>query len=154
MERKTQVKAEENNQSILITRSFDIPLDLLFKAYTEAELIAQWMGTEVVRHESRPFGSYHFQTKDPDGNIVFQAKGVIHDFKDNEKITRTFEMIDTPFDVQLEILNFQKSTDSTSLLTIRIIYTSVEMRNQMLQIPFAQGLSRAHDLLEKIAKIA
>jgi hypothetical protein len=42
--------------------------------------------------------------------------GVIHEFSPNQKITRTFEMEDTPFGVQLEFLEFEKLTDDTSKL--------------------------------------
>ncbi len=42
MERKTKVNAEAGKQAILITREFDLPLDLLFKAYVEPEIVEQW----------------------------------------------------------------------------------------------------------------
>ena len=93
---KTKVKAEDAKQELTITRDFDLPVDLLFKAYTEAELLEQWMGTKAVKLESKVHGGYQFETSDAHGNVVFRANGVIHEFEPNRKITRTFEMENSP----------------------------------------------------------
>lgn len=150
MERKTKINAEDGKQDLLITREFDLPLELLFKAYTEPEIVAQWMGTNVLKLENKKHGSYQFETTDAKGNIVFRANGVIHEFSPNLKITRTFEMENTPFPVQLEFLEFEKLTDNTSKLTIHIVYRTVEHRDQLLQLPFAYGVNMAHNRLQEI----
>ena len=49
MERKTKIHAEDGKQELVITREFDLPLELLFKAYAEPELVEQWMGTKVLK---------------------------------------------------------------------------------------------------------
>jgi len=152
MERKTKLTAEENKHDILITREFDLPLELLFKAYEESEIVAQWMGTKVLKLENKKHGGWQFETSDPSGNVVFRANGVIHDFVPNEKIIRTFEMENSPFPAQLEFLEFEKITDDSSKLTMHIVYKSVELRNEMLKSPFAQGINMAHNRLEEIVK--
>src|ERR1700712_5831641 len=114
MERKTKVNAEDGKQEMVITREFDLPVELLFKAYVEPEIVEQWMGTKVLKFESKKHGSWQFETTDAKGNVVFQANGVIHEFSPNRKITRTFEMDNTPFGVQLEIYAFEQLTDDTS----------------------------------------
>ena len=83
MERKTHVNAEDGKQELMITREFDLPLDLLFKAYVEAEIVEQWMGTKVLKFESKKHGSYQIETSDPKGNLAFRAHGVIHEFTPN-----------------------------------------------------------------------
>src|SRR5437764_398976 len=108
MEPKTKVTAEDGKQDLIITREFDLPLELLFKAYEEPELVEQWMGTKVLKLESRKHGSYQFETSDKKGNVVMKASGVFHEFIPNRKITRTFEMDNVPFGVQLEITEFEK----------------------------------------------
>ena len=149
MEQKTKINAEDNKQEIVIIREFDLPLELLFKAYEEPELFEQWMGTKVLKMENRKHGSYEFETSH-NGNVVFRANGTIHEFVPNQKITRTFEMENTPFPVQLEYLEFEKLTDNTSKLTMHIVFKSVEFRNQLLQMPFAQGINMAHNRLQEI----
>ncbi|WP_435356304.1 SRPBCC family protein [Emticicia sp. SJ17W-69] len=149
MELKTKINADDNKQELVIIREFDLPLELLFKAYVEPEIVEQWMGTKVLKLENKRHGSYQFETTDPKGNKHL-FNGVIHEFSLNQKITRTFEMENTPFAVQLEFLEFEKLTDNTSKLSIHIIYKSVALRDQMLQLPFAQGINMAHNRLESI----
>jgi uncharacterized protein YndB with AHSA1/START domain len=150
MEKKTKIDAENGKQEIVITREFDLPLELLFKAYEEPEIVAQWMGTKVIKLENKKHGGWQFETTDPKGNIVFQANGVIHEFVPNQRITRTFEMENSPFPVQLEFLEFEKITEQTSKLTMQIVYKSTEFRDQMLKLPFAQGINMAHNRLQDI----
>jgi len=149
MEEKTKVHAEDGKQELTITREFDLPVELVFKAYSEAELFEQWMGTKVLKLESKKHGSYAFETS-YEGNVVFKANGVIHEFVENEKITKTFEMENTSFPVQLEYLEFEKLTDTTSKLTMQIVFKSIEFRDQLLKMPFAQGLNMAHNRLQEI----
>jgi uncharacterized protein YndB with AHSA1/START domain len=150
MERKTKIHAEEGKQELQITREFDLPLALLFKAYTTPEIIAEWMGTKVVKLENKKHGSYQFETSDAKGNLAFRASGVIHELITDRKITRTFEMENTPFGVQLEVYEFESINDDTSKLSMHVIYESAAQRDQILQLPFAQGINMAHNRLEDI----
>lgn len=150
MEPKTIIHAENGKQELVITREFDLPLELLFKAYVEPGIVAQWMGTKVLKLECRRHGSWQFETTDPMGN-KHGFNGVIHEFVPNRKITRTFEMENTPFAVQLEFLEFEKLTDNSSKLNMHIVFRSVAYRDQMLQLPFAQGINMAHNRLQDIA---
>lgn len=155
MEQKTKITVEDGQQDLVITREFDLPLELLFKAYTEPDIVEQWMGTKVLKLESKRHGSWQFETTDVRGNVVFRANGVIHEFVPNQKITRTFEMENTPasairFPVQLEFLEFEQLTNDTSKLRMQIVYRSVAFRNQMMQLPFAKGINRAHNRLQDI----
>ena len=149
MERKTKIDAEDGKQELIITREFDLPLGLLFKAYEEPELVEQWMGTKVLKLENKRLGSYQFETTDPKGT-KHAFSGTIHEFVPNRKITRTFEMENTPFAVQLEFLEFESLTEETSKLTMHVIYKSVEIRDQILQLPFAQGINMAHNRIQDI----
>ena len=150
MEQKTKVRAEDGRQEIFITREFDLPLELLFKAYSDPEMVEQWMGTKVLKLESKKQGSYQMETSDPKGNVAFRANGVIHEFEPDRKIIRTFEMEGTPLGVQLEIYEFERHTDDTSKLTMHVIYESVAQRDQVLKLPFAQGINMAHNRLQDI----
>lgn len=150
MERKTKVHAEDGKQGLLITREFDLPLELLFKAYIDPEIIEQWMGTKVLKLENKKHGSWQFETSDDEGNVVFRANGTIHEFVPNRKITRTFEMENTSFGVQLEFLEFEQLTADTSKFSMHTIYRSGAQRDEVLKLPFTQGVNMAHNELEKI----
>jgi len=150
MELKTKVNAESGKQEITITREFDLPLALLFKAYEDATLLEQWMGTKVIKLENKNHGSWRFETSDASGKVAFSANGVIHEFSPGKRIIRTFEMENAPFGVQLEFLDFEKLTDNTSRLVVHSIYQSVAQRDQLLKLPFAQGINMAHNRLQTI----
>ncbi len=149
MEQKTKIQAENDRQEIIVTRVFDLPVELLFKAYVEPEIVEQWMGTKVIKLESQNHGSYQFETTDPRGNKHL-FNGTIHAFEPNQKITRTFEMENTPFPVQLEFLTFEPLAEEQSKLTMHIVYKSVADRDNMLKLPFAQGINMAHNRLQEI----
>jgi uncharacterized protein YndB with AHSA1/START domain len=149
MERKTKVNAEDGKQELVITREFDLPLEILFKAFVEPEIVEQWMGTKVLKLENKKHGSWQFETTDAKGN-KYGFNGAIHEFSPNRKITRTFEMENTPFGVQLEFLEFEKLTDDTSQLNIHTVFKSVAQRDQMLLLPFAKGINMAHNRLQDI----
>ena len=151
MEQKTKITAEDGKQELTITREFDLPIELLFKAYAEPEIVAQWMGTKVLKLESKKHGSYQFETTDPKGN-KYGFNGVIHEFSVNKKITRTFEMENTPYGIQLEIYEFEQLTSDTSKLNMHVIYESIAQRDQVLKLPFAQGINMAHNRLQDIIK--
>jgi len=157
MEQKTKITAEEGKQDIWITREFDAPVALLFKAHTDPQLLVKWMSNpyakaNVLKFEGKKHGSYQLESTDAAGKVVFRSNGAIHEFIENEKIIRTFEMENAPFGVQLEIYEFEKLTDGTSKLTMHVIYQSNELRNQLLKMPFAQGINNAHNQLEEVIK--
>ncbi|GAB3696927.1 SRPBCC family protein [Spirosoma flavus] len=149
MEQKTKVHAENGKQELVITREFDLPLELLFKAYVEPDIVEQWMGTKVLKLDNKKHGGYQFVTTDPKGN-KYGFNGTIHDFAPNHKITRTFEMENTPFGVQLEFLEFESLTDDTSKLTMHVIYKSTALRDQIMQLPFVKGINMAHNRLQNV----
>ncbi len=149
MEQKTKIHAEDGRQELQITREFNLPLELLFRAFVEPEIVEQWMGTKVLKLESKQHGSYRFETTDPKGNKHYFS-GTIHDCIPNQKITRTFEMENTPFGVQLEFLEFTQLTEDTSKLIMHVVYRSTATRDQILQLPFAHGINMAHNRIQEI----
>ena len=149
MEYKTKIDAVDGRQDLKITREFDIPLELLFKAYEDPDIVGQWMGTNVLKMENRKHGSYSFETSHQ-GNVVFKANGTIHEFIPNERIIRTFEMENAEIGVQLEFLEFESINAVRSKLTMQIIYRSEEHRARQLKLPFTYGINVAHNRLEEL----
>jgi uncharacterized protein YndB with AHSA1/START domain len=149
MEQKTKITAEAGKQELMITREFDLPVELLFKAYAEPDIVEQWMGTKVLKLESKKHGSYQFVTSDAKGNS-YRFNGVIHEFSLNRKIARTFEMEDMSLGIQLELLGFEKRTDDTSKLNIHIIYESAAHRDKALKMGMVQGINMAHNRLQTV----
>jgi uncharacterized protein YndB with AHSA1/START domain len=154
MELKTKVNAEEGKQDLIITREFELPVELIFKAHTEPELIVQWKvlpnnTAKILKYAGKKHGGYEMQHIDPQGKVVSTVNGVYHEFIPNRKIIRTFEVENAPMGVALEIYDFEPLTDNTSKLNMHVIYQSVAIRDQALKMP-AQGLSMAHDRMQEI----
>jgi len=156
MELKTKVTAADGKQELVITREFDLSVELLFKAHAEPQLIEQWMSNpyakaKVLKFEGKKHGSYQLESTDANGNVVFRSNGAVHEFIANKKIIRTFELENAPYGVQLEIYEFEKLTEETSKLNMHVIYESVALRDQLLKLPFAQGINMAHNRLQEVA---
>ena len=156
---KTKFNAEDGKQDITITREFDLPVELLFRAHVDPEIIVQWKAppnatAKILKFGGKKHGSYQMQSTDAQGKIVSSVHGVIHEFIPNKKIIRTFEIENAPIGVQLEIYDFETLTDNTSKLTMHVIYESGAIRDQLLKMPGAQGnaMGIAHDKMEEIMK--
>jgi len=155
MELKTKITAEDGKQDLAITREFDLPVELLFRAHAEPGIIAQWMSNpyataKVLKFEGKKHGSYQLESTDAQGKVVFRSNGVIHEFIPDRKIILTFELENAHFGVQLEVYEFEPLTAGTSKLNMHVIYESVALRDQLLKLPFAQGLNMAHDRMQEI----
>jgi uncharacterized protein YndB with AHSA1/START domain len=149
MEQKTKIFAEDGKQEIIVTREFDLPLESLFEAYIDPEILAQWMGLKIIKLENKNYGSFEFEAI-RNGNIVFKANGTIHKIIENQQIIRTFEMDNSSVGVRLEFLDFESITKDTSKLTMQMIYQSEKHRAAQLRLPFASGLNMAHDRLQEL----
>jgi len=155
MELKTKIHAEDGKQELVITREFDLPVELLFRAHAEPDILEQWMSNpfataKVLKFEGKKHGSYQLESTDAQGKVVFRSNGVFHDFSLNKKIIRTFELENAPFGVQLEVYEFEPLTDNTSKLNMHVIYETAALRDQVLKLPFAQGLNMAHNRLQEV----
>jgi uncharacterized protein YndB with AHSA1/START domain len=149
MELKTKIEAEEGKQELFILREFDLPVDLLFRAFTDPDMVSEWMGTRVVKLENHRHGGYLFETANASGEVMVRIHGVVHDIIPDQMIIRTFEMANTHYPAQLEFLEFQKLTEKTSKLQMQVIYRSVADRDEILKLPFARGINLAHNRLQE-----
>jgi len=154
---KTKMHAEEGKQDLIITREFDLPVELVFKAHVDPELIVQWKTlpnttAKILKFGGKKHGSYQMQSTDAQGKIVSSVSGVIHEFIPNQKIIRTFEVENAPIVVQLEIYDFERLTDNTSKLSMHVIYESGAIRDQLLKMPGASGytMGMAHDRMQEL----
>lgn len=156
MERRTKVTAEAGKQELFLTREFDLPVDLLFKAHTDPELLVQWMSNDytqmtVEKLETVPHGSWRFVNRDPSGN-TFSFNGVIHDIVAPHRIIRTFqiEQLEGDSNVQLEFHTFEALSDSTSKLTTHTIFRTNKERDDMIRLGMSQGATMAHNRLQQV----
>src|SRR5205085_602385 len=124
----TEYTIEPGKQEIISTVVLDAPRDLVFRAFTEPELFAQWWGpkryrNEIGKFESRPGGEWRVvQVGDDGGRHGF--RGVTHDLLAPERICQTFEYEGFPGHVALQTATFEQLGNKTKLVT-QIVFQSV-----------------------------
>lgn len=150
---KTQITAEPGVPQIVITREFDAPRELLFRAYTDPDLLVRWLGPRrltmtVDRLDNHDGGRWRFIHRDPDGN-EYGFHGVIHGTPSPDCITRTFEFEGMPGHVSLETLTLEERGDRT-LARTNVVYQSVEDRDGHLQSGMESGLNESMERLDEL----
>ena len=155
MDLKTKVAAEEDKHDLLITREFDLPVELLFKAFVDPEIIVQWKTpanttAKILKSAMGKHGSYQMQISEADGKVVAVTHGVIHDLIPDQKIIRTFQVEGAPMGVQLEVYDFEKLAEETSRLNMHVIYESVSQRDMVLKSPTGQNMDMAFNRLQEL----
>jgi uncharacterized protein YndB with AHSA1/START domain len=144
-------------QEVIVTRLFDAPRELVFKAYTDPNLIQKWWGpsyltTTIDKMEPRPGGQWRFIQRDPQGN-EYAFHGVYHELAFPFRIVDTFEFEGTPGHVILETTTFEDQNGQT-LLTNHDVYQSVEDRDGMVGEGMEGGMLESLDRLETLLATA
>jgi uncharacterized protein YndB with AHSA1/START domain len=144
---KTKVTLPSDRE-ILITREFDAPRDLVFKAMSDPALIPQWWGprkyeTIVDKMDVRQGGSWRFINRLPDGT-EFAFRGEYREIVPPERIVQTFEFEPMPGHISVETATFTER-DGRTLLTARSVFASKEDRDGMIESGMETGLAETHD---------
>jgi uncharacterized protein YndB with AHSA1/START domain len=157
---KTQIIAEPGKQEILITREFDAPRELVFKAFLDPKSIPQWWGpryltTTVEKMEPRPGGVWRFVQRDSNGN-EFAFHGVYHEVLAPSRTINTFEFEGLPETghVILETSKFDALPGNRTKLTSQSVFQSIADRDGMIESGMEEGLQdtyvRFDELLAKL----
>jgi len=155
---KTQIIAEPGLPQIVITREFDAPRELLFRAHIDPALLVQWLGprrmTMTVDHlDARDGGTWRYTHRDTDGT-EYGFHGVYHGTPSPDGIVQTFEFEGMPGHVALETLTFEEQGGRT-LLHMKSIFQSVEDRDAMVQSGMESGVNEGMERLDElIARLA
>ena len=142
-----------SDREVVITRIFDAPRDLLFRASTNPDLIPQWWGpkrfaTKVEKMDVNPGGVWRFIQRDKDGN-EYAFNGVYREIVPPEREVHTFEFEGMPGHVILEISTFEEFEGKTKL-TVTDLFQSVEDRDGMFNSGMKDGATESMDRLEEI----
>jgi uncharacterized protein YndB with AHSA1/START domain len=160
---KARITAEPGKQEMFIERDCDAPRELVFKAFTDPDLYAQWIGprgltTTFKNLDVRNGGSWQFTQKDEKG-MMYSFHGVYHEVSPPERIIGTFEYEGLPESghVSLEVTKFEEMPGNRTKLVSQSIYLSVADRDGMLQSGMEEGMndsySRLDELLERMKKV-
>jgi uncharacterized protein YndB with AHSA1/START domain len=153
---KTVLTAEPGKQEVFITREFDAPRELVFKAYTDPKLYIQWLGPRGYSMKLETFeptsgGRWRYIHKDPQGN-EFGFHGVNHEVHAPERIIGTFEFegLSEPGHVVLETVKFEELPGSRTRITTQSVFQSVADRDGMIQSGMERGVVDSHERLDEV----
>jgi uncharacterized protein YndB with AHSA1/START domain len=153
MSNKTTITAEPGIPQITITREFDAPRDLVFRAHTEPDLLVRWLGPRdltmtVDRYEVRDGGTWRYVHKDAQGN-AYGFHGVFHGTPSPDAIVQTFEFEGVPGHVKLDTTTLEQRGRRTLMRTVSS-FQSVEDRDGMVASGMERGVRDSADRLEEL----
>lgn len=160
---ETKIIADQGKQELFIVREFDAPREIVFRAFSEEDLLTQWAAGPndmTIRYEKfQPYagGSYRFINTIPGSPMEFAFHGVCHEHTAPERIIQTFEFEGLPEKghVVLETSRFEELPDGRTRLTVQSVFQSVSDRDGMIQSGMERGVvdsyARLDELLEKVA---
>ncbi len=156
MTNKTTVTAEPNKQELFITREFDAPRELVFKIFTNPELMAKWLGPKDMEvifdyYEGGSGGKYRYYSVDSNGS-QWGFHGVIHEVTAPERSIQTFEFEGLPErgHVSLETALFEVIDGNRTKVTIQSVFKSVADRDGMVMSGMERGVTEGFEKMDEI----
>lgn len=152
---KLNVTAEPGKQDVIITREFDAPRALVFKAHTDPDLYVQWLGPRGYKmvldvFEPHSGGRYRYIHKDQNGN-EFGFHGVFHEISDDLMIqTFEFEGLPEKGHVTLDTMRLEDLPGNRTRLTIQSLFRSIEDRDGMVQAGMERGMREGYERLDEL----
>lgn len=151
---ETQIVADDKVPTIAITREFDAPRELVYRAHTDPELYARWvgpasLGTTITTWDVRRGGEWAFANT-RDGEEIASFFGSFHDVWPNERIVWTFTYEGVPEGVALETLLFDELPGGRTRLRILSVVDSFEARDAMLASGMDVGVNEGYQKLDAL----
>jgi uncharacterized protein YndB with AHSA1/START domain len=148
-----QVTTEPGVPQALTSRTFDAPRELVYRAFTEPELLLQWLGPRrftmaIDRYDLRGGGSWRYVHADDAGN-EFGFHGVFHGEPSLEGMVQTFEFEGAPGNVQMDTVTFDEHDGVTTVRT-NSVFQSVEARDAMVGSGMAEGMGQGYERLDEV----
>ena len=137
-----------------VTRDFDAPRDLVFRAHTDPDLLVQWLGPrrytmEVDRFEVRDGGSWRYiHTAEDGGSHAFH--GVFHGAPTADRIVQTFEYEGSPGDVSLDQFEFEDLDGDRTRLRTHSVFQTVEARDAQVSDGMQEGMVDSFERLDEL----
>jgi uncharacterized protein YndB with AHSA1/START domain len=150
---QTSIEVSREVPTVTITREFDAPVALVFRAYTEPELFKQWIGPrnrtfDLQEFDCRTGGAWRYSTTDES----FEAKffGTFHEVRRDERIVQTFTFEGFPDQVALETAIFEDLGDGRSRVTSTSLVDSFEARDGFVASGMESGVNEGYEKLDEL----
>jgi uncharacterized protein YndB with AHSA1/START domain len=136
----------------MMTRIFNAPRDLVWKAHTDREMIARWWGRGnklvIERFEVERGGHWRFVEHSQEG--VHGFEGRFREVSPPERLVQTFEWDGMPGYVAVNSATFEDLGDGrTQVVTVALFHTTEE-RDGMVGSGMEEGLGQSYAALDKL----
>ena len=150
---ETEIVANPNLPTIAIIREFDAPRARVFRAWTDPELVARWMGprsieTRIDTWDCRTGGSYRYASVR--GDEEYRFYGAFHEVRPDERLVQTFTYEDVPDGVALETATFDELEGGRTRVTMLSLVDSMEGRDGMIASGMETGVIEGFEKLDEI----
>ncbi|WP_081738105.1 SRPBCC domain-containing protein [Arthrobacter sp. H41] len=154
MSNPTTITAQPGLPFIDMVREYDAPRELVFRAYTDPELVVQWLGPrrlvmELGNYDARDGGSWSYVHRDDDGT-AYSFRGVFHSVQEPERIIQTFEFAGAPGQVSIETMTFEDLGNGRTRCSAHAVYPSVEARDGMAASGMESGVNEGNERLDEL----
>ncbi len=154
---KTEIIAEPGKQELFIHRVFDSPIDLVFKAFSDTDILVKFFAPKGINmqfllNEYEEGKAYRYRHTDAKGNVLCTFKGVVHEMTTPQRIVITSEMEELPEagHAVLEIYEFETLGEDKTKLIIQDVCRSVEDRDAMIKSGMEGGLVSIFNNLDEL----
>lgn len=150
----TLIEADPDVPTVRIVREFDAPVELVWRAHVEPELVTQWMGPRSIDMDIdvwdlRTGGAYRY-TATREGEAVAHFYGAVHRVDLHEKIVQTFGFEEMPDAVSLDTLVLHDLPGGRTRLEILSVVYDFESRAGMLASGMEVGVNEGYDALDSL----
>ena len=151
---ETSIEADPSLPTVRIVREFDAPVDRVYRAHVEPELVKQWLGPrsidmDITTWDLRTGGEYRY-TALREGEPVAHFYGSVHRVWENERIVQTFGFEEMPEAVSLDTAEFVDLGDGRTRLEVTSVVSSMEARDGMLASGMEVGVNEGYDALDEL----
>jgi uncharacterized protein YndB with AHSA1/START domain len=149
--------AEPGIPSVTIEREVAAPRDVVFRCFTEPDLLVQWLGPRkygmrVDHMDVRHGGSWSFVNIDPETGAEFAFRGVYHGEPTPDQFVQTFEYLGAPGHISMDTLNLVDRGDGRTLIRTTSLFQSVEARDAMIEHGMEDGVKEGYERLDELVE--
>jgi len=149
---QTRLTAPPGQPTVEIVREFDAPVERVFRAHVDPELVVKWLGPHrltmrVETYDIRRGGYYRYVHVDEDGT-EYGFWGAVHDVRPNESITQTFGFDGTPDVASLDRATFEDLGDGRTRLRVVSVVHDVAARDAFLASGMQDGMEEGYQRLD------
>ncbi|GAA4360011.1 SRPBCC family protein [Angustibacter luteus] len=150
---ETRIEADPKLPTVKVVRDFDHPRDKVFRAWTDPELVARWMGPRnlemTIEHwDLRTGGSYRY-TAWREGERIAGFWGSFHDVRE-DRIVQTFSFDGAPDGVSLDTLTLEDLGDGRTRTTVLSVVESMEIRDMIMASGMDVGVVEGYEQLDEL----